>query len=341
LETVDFLKQRKKWLVTGAAGFIGSHLIEFLLKQNQIVVGLDNFFNGHQRNIDDVLSQLNENQKASFRFVHGDIRDAKTCMEITQDIDVVLHQAAVGSVPRSIAHPDITFDSNIRGFFEIINACRLNRVQKIVFASSSSVYGDLQSDVRFEEKIGSAISPYAWSKQTNETLAANFRRVYGMDIICLRYFNVFGPRQNPSGDYAAVIPKWILNTLNNKVCDVYGDGLQARDFCYVKNVVQANILAALKNSSSDKNEPWIFNVAYGQQTSLLKLKELINLNLSELGIICSTEINFRESRAGDVRNSLANIDRIKNNLGYDPQFDVAQGLSETARWYQQNKDKYT
>lgn len=334
------ISQKKlKWLVTGAAGFIGSHLVEFLLKNGQTVVGLDNFFNGNQKNIDNILVELSDQQKNAFNFVQGDIRDKKTCLEITQGIDIVLHQAAVGSVPRSIAHPDITFDTNVRGFFEIINACRLNKIKKIVFASSSSVYGDLESDLRIEDKIGSALSPYAWSKQTNETLANNFRHVFQMNIVCLRYFNVFGPRQNPSGDYAAVLPKWILNILNDRVCEVYGDGLQARDFCYVKNVVQANMLAAL--TDLDFTSPWIFNVAYGQQTSLLRIKEMIDSNMLRLQLPLGKQLKFLEARKGDVRNSLASTSLIKKVLSYSPQYDVSKGLEETVQWFAENKNNYS
>lgn len=336
---VKIAQKKMKWLVTGAAGFIGSHLVEFLLKNGQTVVGLDNFFNGHQKNIDDILAGLNDQQKNAFNFIQGDIRDKKTCLDITQGIDIVLHQAAVGSVPRSIAHPDVTFDTNIRGFFEIINACRLNKIKKIVFASSSSVYGDLESDLRIEDQIGSALSPYAWSKQTNETLAANFRRVFQMEIVCLRYFNVFGPRQNPSGDYAAVLPKWILNILNGRVCEVFGDGLQARDFCYVKNVVQANILAALTDLAP--TSPWIFNVAYGQRTSLLRIKEMIDSNMLRLQLPPGKNLKFLEARKGDVRNSLASISLIKKILSYSPQYDVSNGLEETVRWFAENKAKYS
>lgn len=340
MESISQLFENKsyKWLVTGAAGFIGSHLTEFLLKNKQTVIGLDNFYTGKQQNIDDVLKNISELSSKNFTFIEGDIRDTETCLKVTDGIDFVLHQAAVGSVPRSIAHPDITFDTNIRGFFEIFNACRINKVKKIVFASSSSVYGDAISDIRQEDKIGNALSPYAWSKQTNETLALNFRNVYQMDIKCLRYFNVFGPRQNPAGAYAAVIPKWIINSMKNEKCEIYGDGLQARDFCYIENVVQANIRAALMNLSPD--QPWIFNIAYGQQTNLLRLKELINQNLKSKQADISSALFFAPRRTGDIKNSLADIGKARKLLNYEPLFDITTGLSKTVDWYFQNKNYY-
>ncbi len=339
METIDLIlsHHKKRWLVTGAAGFIGSHLVDFLLRHEQEVVGLDNFFSGSRKNIDSILDSLSPEQKNKFHFVEGDIRDSQTCRSLTENIDIVLHQAAVGSVPRSIAYPDITFDTNIRGFFEILNASRLNQVKKFVFASSSSVYGDLKPDVRREEKIGQALSPYGWSKQTNETLAANFRKVYQLPVICLRYFNVFGPRQSPTGPYAAVIPRWILNSLNEKKSEVFGDGLQARDFCYVKNVIQANMKAAL--ADFDIQQPWIFNVAYGQQTSLLQLKEMIDANLKNAQVP-KQELEFKPERYGDVRNSLASIELAKLYLQYDPHYDIRQGLEEAVAWYVANKNFY-
>ncbi len=336
METVELLlsKHRKRWLVTGAAGFIGSHLVDFLLNHGQEVVGLDNFFNGTRKNLESISSSLLPAQQNNFHFVEGDIRDSQTCRHLTENIDIVLHQAAVGSVPRSIAHPEITFDTNVRGFFEILNASRLNQVKKFVFASSSSVYGDLKLDVRREEQIGQALSPYGWSKQTNENLAANFRKVYQSPILCLRYFNVFGPRQSPSGPYAAVIPRWIINSLNEKKSEVFGDGLQARDFCYVKNVVQANIKAAL--ADFDIAQPWIFNVAYGQQSSLLQLKEMIDTNLIKAQIK-SQDLEFKPERIGDIRNSLASIELAKQYLQYEPAYNIRQGLQETVAWYVMNK----
>lgn len=341
METLDqFLtsQNKKKWLVTGAAGFIGSHLVEFLLKNNQTVVAVDNFYTGKRQNIDDLFKIVPSSATANFDFIEGDIRDTATCLKVTEDVDVVFHQAAVGSVPRSIAHPDITFDTNIRGFFEILNASRINQVKKFIFASSSSVYGDAESDIRQENVIGNALSPYAWSKQTNETLALNFKNVYQMDITCLRYFNVFGPRQNPAGSYAAVIPKWIINTIKNEKCEIYGDGLQARDFCFVENVVQANILAA--HARLKPEEPWIFNVAYGQQTNLLRLKELIDENLLQKKIDIKNKIEFASARIGDIKNSLADIKNAQEFLKYKPEFNIEMGLRKTIDWYFNNKDYY-
>ncbi len=334
METLK-LQQKYRWLVTGCAGFIGSHLAEFLLKNNQIVFGLDNFFNGSQNNLDEIVKNLTPEQLRNFKFVKGDIRDSLLCLEMTKEIDFVLHQAAVGSVPRSIATPDVTFDTNIKGFFEILNASRINSVKKFIFASSSSVYGSIEDHLKTEERIGQALSPYGWSKQTNETLAANFRQVYNMNIIGLRYFNVFGPRQNPNGDYAAVIPKWITNFINNKQCFVFGTGNQSRDFCFVENVIQANINSVLQPTS--KTDPWIFNIAVGEQTSLLMLFEYIKKELESQKLSIKTKSNVylehKEARNGDVINSLANIERARQFIKYQPLFNIKMGLIKTIDWY--------
>ena len=331
------LNQKYTWLVTGCAGFIGSHLAEYLLSRNQIVYGLDNFFNGSQFNLDDILKNLTPEQANNFKFKKGDIRESQFCLDMTKDIDFVLHQAAVGSVPRSIAMPEVTFDANIKGFFEILNASRINKVKKFIFASSSSVYGSITDLLKTEDKIGIALSPYAWSKQTNETLANNFRQVYNMNIIGLRYFNVFGPRQNPNGDYAAVIPKWINQLINNEVCHIFGTGNQARDFCFVENVIQANINSALSIHTQD--QPWIFNIAVGERTSLLTLFEYIKNEFKKNNLDRDFKIDFKDLRKGDVLNSLADIQRARKYINYTPAFDIQTGLNKTVQWYLKSHKK--
>lgn len=331
------LNQKYTWLVTGCAGFIGSHLAEYLLSRNQIVYGLDNFFNGSQFNLDDILKNLTPEQANNFKFKKGDIRESQFCLDMTKDIDFVLHQAAVGSVPRSIAMPEVTFDANIKGFFEILNASRINKVKKFIFASSSSVYGSITDLLKTEDKIGIALSPYAWSKQTNETLANNFRQVYNMNIIGLRYFNVFGPRQNPNGDYAAVIPKWINQLINNEVCHIFGTGNQARDFCFVENVIQANINSALSIHTQD--QPWIFNIAVGERTSLLTLFEYIKNEFKKNNLDRDFKIDFKDLRKGDVLNSLADIQRARKYINYMPAFDIQTGLNKTVQWYLKSHKK--
>jgi UDP-N-acetylglucosamine 4-epimerase len=308
-------------------------LAEFLLKNNQVVVGIDNFFNSTAKNIDTLQLELSASQKQNFTFIEGDICDESLLLPITKNVDVILHQAAAGSVSRSLAMPHVTFKSNIEGFFNVLNCARKNNVKKIVYASSSSVYGDSKDKVKIEGSIGKALSPYAWSKQTNETLAENFKNVYGMHIIGLRYFNVFGPRQNPNGDYAAVIPRWTQLMKQSKICEIYGDGLQGRDFCFIENVIQANVLAAL-NTTDSQSLPSVFNIAYGETTSLLRLFELMKAIYQKEEILQKpASYEHRPPRTGDILNSLADISRAKEYLKYSPDYNVKKGLEKTLPWY--------
>ena len=271
---------KNKWLITGVAGFIGSNILEFLLKNNQIVVGLDNFATGHSSNLDEVKSEVSSSEWNNFSFINGDICSFETCLEASKDIDYVLHQAALGSVPRSINDPVATNNANVGGFLNILQASKDNNVKSFTYAASSSTYGDHEALPKLEDNIGNPLSPYAVTKYVNELYAEVFSRVYGFKSIGLRYFNVFGKRQDPNGAYAAVIPKWILSMLSNNDIIIYGDGKTTRDFCFIENVIQANILAALAKDSVKNN---IFNVAVGDRTSLNQLFDTPMVNLDKLG----------------------------------------------------------
>ena len=307
----DLVNQPKKWLVTGCAGFIGSHLVENLLKLNQEVWGLDNFSNGFKRNIDIVLSRVSEAQKENFTFFEGDIRELEVCLSVTKNVDFVLHQAALGSVPRSISKPIDSHDSNVNGALNIFWASHLNKVQSVVYASSSSVYGDSPHLPKVEDSIGKPLSPYAGTKLMNEVHADIFSKTYRLPVRGLRYFNVFGPRQNPDGAYAAVIPRWINQLLKETRPTIFGDGKTSRDFCFIENVVEANLLAAI--SPFDEELHQVFNVALSNQTTLTELFNLIRERLVELEV--ASELNkphYEDFRAGDVRHSLADITKAKN-----------------------------
>jgi UDP-N-acetylglucosamine 4-epimerase len=317
----------KTWLVTGVAGFIGSHLLETLLKNDQKVIGLDNFLTGKRKNIDDVLIQLPQEKIKNFTFLEGDIRDFKICCEVTKGVDYVLHQAALGSIPRSLNDPITTNDINVTGFLNILRAAEQNKVSRFVYASSSSVYGDSQELPKIEDNIGNLLSPYATSKRTNELYGKVFSHCYGLPTIGLRYFNVFGPRQDPESMYAAVIPLWMRSLIKNHPCYINGDGLNSRDFCYIDNVVQANINAALTQNSQAYGET--FNIAFGKRTNLLDLYGLIK---GYLGIEEKEQPVHREKRLGDVMHSLATIEKAKNLLGYDPLYSLEEGLEITAQW---------
>lgn len=310
----------KTWLITGVAGFIGSNLLETLLQLNQNIVGLDNFSTGHQHNLDAVKELVTDEQWARFRFVEGDICDYETCVNSLKNVDYVLHQAALGSVPRSIADPINTNASNITGFLNLLTAAKEEKVENFVYAASSSTYGDHPDLPKVEDKIGNPLSPYAVTKYVNELYADVFFRTYDFQSIGLRYFNVFGPRQDPEGAYAAVIPKWVAAVSAGETVFINGDGETSRDFCYIENVVQINILAAT-NKSLTRNE--VFNVAVGGQTSLNQLIELIKDNLR---LNSFTDIKHQDFRKGDVRHSKASIDKAVNQLGYDPQFTMNEGL---------------
>lgn len=325
------LKQNPKtWLVTGVAGFIGSNLLETLLKLNQNVVGLDNFATGHQYNLDEVQSLVSAEQWAKFSFIEGDIREFADCQKACQGVDYVLHQAALGSVPRSIADPMTTNATNISGFLNMLTAARDAQVLSFTYAASSSTYGDHPALPKVEENIGNPLSPYAVTKYVNELYADVFARTYGFKAIGLRYFNVFGQRQDPNGAYAAVIPKWTAAMIAGDDVFINGDGETSRDFCFIENTVQANILAA---TASDEAKNQVYNVAVGDRTTLNDLFNAIKASLNVNGVTYSKEPVYREFRAGDVRHSQASVDKIKNLLGYEPQFVISQGIDLAMPWY--------
>jgi UDP-N-acetylglucosamine 4-epimerase len=313
------------WLITGAAGFIGSNLLEALLKLNQRVVGLDNFASGHQRNLDEVQSLVTPTQWGNFRFINGDIRNLADCQNAATGVDYILHQAALGSVPRSVADPITSNETNISGFLNMLVSARDAKVKRFVYAASSSTYGDHPALPKVEDTIGRPLSPYAVTKYVNELYADVFGKTYGMQSIGLRYFNVFGPRQDPNGAYAAVIPKWISSMIKNEPIYTNGDGETSRDFCFVTNAVEANLLAATEQTPEAVNQ--IYNVSLGDRTTLNELFALIRDNLAIHGIIADAKPVYRDFRAGDVRHSLADIGRASNFLGYSPSQRLNQGLS--------------
>ena len=332
-ESINFLKENSKtWLITGVAGFIGSNLLETLLKLNQNVIGLDNFSTGHRSNLEKVKSLLGEERYKKFHLIEGDIRNLDVCVKSAKDVDFVLHQAALGSVPRSIEDPIETNSVNISGFVNMLVASQRCNVKKFVYAASSSTYGDHPGLPKIEEEIGKPLSPYAVTKVANELYADVFYKVYGIKSIGLRYFNIFGPRQDPNGAYAAVIPKWTSRIFNESVVKINGDGKTSRDFCYIDNAVQANILSALTDNEDAINQ--VFNVAYGERTSLddlyEKIKKLALTHNSDLKI---KPAEYLEFRPGDVKHSLANIDKAKKLLGYSPQFSLDHGLNISIPFY--------
>lgn len=321
----------KIWLISGIAGFIGSNLLETLLRLDQTVVGLDNFSTGHQHNLDDVQNVVTRQQWTRFRFLMGDIRDLETCRSAVKGVDFVLHQAALGSVPRSIDDPIRSNENNVNGFLNMLVASRDACVKSFTYAASSSTYGDHPTLPKVEDVIGNPLSPYAVTKYVNELYASVFARCYGFKTIGLRYFNVFGPRQDPNGAYAAVIPKWIAAMLNHEKVCINGDGETSRDFCFIENAVQANILAA--TVAEDKKDQ-VYNVAVGEQTTLKQLSELLRKNIVTLfGPETSSVLEFGEFRTGDVRHSLASIDRIRISLGYEPTVLAADGVATTLKWF--------
>jgi UDP-N-acetylglucosamine 4-epimerase len=322
----------QRWLVTGVAGFIGSHLLEALLRLDQNVVGVDNFATGSRDNLSDVMTRVGAQRAARFQFFEGDICDPFVCRWAMDGVDLVLHEAALGSVPRSMEDPLATHTANVDGFVQVLLAARAAGVRRVVFASSSSVYGDDPNDPKVEESIGEPLSPYAASKRIDEIYASTFSRSHGIDTVGIRYFNVFGPRQDPLGAYAAVIPRWIGQLLAGEPCVVFGDGSTSRDFCFVNNVVQANLLAACAPPSHVA--PRIFNVACGEQTSLLELFSAIRERVAKHVPSAGDKTPRLEApRPGDILHSRACIDRARGFLGYLPTHDVGQGLDETVRWY--------
>jgi UDP-N-acetylglucosamine/UDP-N-acetylgalactosamine 4-epimerase len=320
----------KTWLITGVAGFIGSNLLEALLKLDQKVVGLDNFATGHQYNLDEVRSIVSIQQWQKFSFINGDIRKLKDCILACQGVDYVLHQAALGSVPRSINDPALTNAVNVGGFLNMLIAARDERVESFTYAASSSTYGDHSALPKVEENIGKPLSPYAITKYANELYADVFNSTYEFSSIGLRYFNVFGKRQDPNGAYAAVIPKWIFGMLEGKAVVINGDGTTSRDFCYIENAIQANILAATSLLAT-KNQ--IYNVATGGRTSLEKLFTMLKGLILEARPDNKIEPRYRNFRKGDVLHSQANIQKAIKKLGYCPEYDVERGLAETVEWY--------
>ena len=324
------------WLVTGVAGFIGSNLLETLLMLNQKVVGLDNFSTGFARNLDEVRRLVGEDRWVNFRFVEGDIRNPDICRDVCAGVDHVLHQAALGSVPRSLADPVTTNAVNISGFLNMLVAARDAKVASFTYAASSSTYGDHPGLPKVEDKIGKPLSPYAVTKYVNELYADVFARAYGMQTIGLRYFNVFGPRQDPDGAYAAVIPKWAAALVHDETVFINGDGETSRDFCFIANVVQANLLAATTKQAEALNQ--VYNVAVGERTTLNALFGLLRENLARLGVVSSSMPAYRDFRAGDVRHSLADIGKAQRLLGYAPTHRLADGIALAMPWYVQRAD---
>ena len=330
LET--FKTEQKTWLITGNAGFIGSNLTEFLLNHNQKVVGLDNFSTGYQHNIDDVLSKVGKEKAKNFTFIEGNTWDIDICTKACKGVDIVLHQAALGSVPRSIDDPITSNRSNITGFLNMLTAAKDVGIKRFVYASSSSVYGDSQELPKVEERVGNVLSPYAAMKKTNEIYANVFQRTYGMETMGLRYFNVFGRRQDPDGAYAAVIPKWVGSLLTGEDVYINGDGETSRDFTYIDNVIQMNLLAGTTNNPEAFGEA--FNVAVGGRNTLNELYTLINKELgNHIKHFSSKESIYRNFRAGDIRHSNADISKAKNFVGYAPTHDIYQGMEEAIKWY--------
>ncbi|MBL9168131.1 MAG: SDR family oxidoreductase [Verrucomicrobiales bacterium] len=324
-----------RWLVTGAAGFIGSNLLQKLLSLDQEVVGLDNLSTGFTKNLDQVRGLVTPAQWARFRFVNGDIQNLETCREACRSADYLLHQAALGSVPRSIEDPVTSNASNVDGFVSICWAAHLEKVKSAVYASSSAVYGDHPALPKREEAIGESLSPYGATKLMNEIYAGVFSRCYGMKLTGLRYFNVFGPRQDPDGAYAAVIPKWIASMIRNQPIQINGDGETSRDFCYIANVVQANILAATDPGLPTGHR--VFNVALDQRLTLNQLFQLLRERLmNDHPHLKKVAPLYAEFRAGDVRHSQADISLIRKVLGYEPTYNVSAGLDEALSWYQAN-----
>ena len=324
----------KTWLVTGVAGFIGSNLFEALLELDQTVIGLDNFSTGKKRNLKEVKGSLTVKQWARFSFVEGDIRNLETCQRVCRGVDYVLHEAALGSVPRSIDDPLNTNDHNVSGFLNMLVAVRNQKVKRFVYAGSSSTYGDHPGLPKMEDSIGRLLSPYAVTKYVNELYADVFVRCYGLESIGLRYFNVFGPRQDPDGAYAAVIPKWIAAMIRNEPVCIYGDGETSRDFCFVDNVVQANLLCATTPNRGAVNQ--VYNIACHERTTLNQLFSLLRERLQTgSSHLQKYKPVYRDFRPGDVRHSLADIGKAIQLLGYEPTHSLEQGLDTALDWYKQ------
>jgi UDP-N-acetylglucosamine 4-epimerase len=327
---INLLANQRIWLITGVAGFIGSNLLEHLLKLNQRVVGLDNFATGHQRNLDEVKTLVSAEQWAGFTFLEGDIRNLADCEKACAGVDHVLHQAALGSVPRSIKDPIASNATNIGGFLNMLVAARDAGVKSFTYAASSSTYGDHPALPKVEENIGKPLSPYAVTKYVNELYADVFAKTYGFKTIGLRYFNVFGKRQDPNGAYAAVIPKWTAAMINGEEVSINGDGETSRDFCFIENAVQANLLAAMAGEDA-KNE--VYNVAVGDRTTLNDLFRALQSALLANGKAYAGAPVYRDFRDGDVRHSQADVGKAARRLGYAPEYKIADGIAKAMPWY--------
>jgi UDP-N-acetylglucosamine 4-epimerase len=336
---IDYVQQQLRehshhWLVTGAAGFIGSNLVEALLKLGQRVTGLDNFATGHRHNLEQVKDAVGPDAWARFQFIEGDIRQLDDCARACAGVDFVLHQAALGSVPRSIANPILTNDTNIGGFLNMLVAARDAKVKRFVYAASSSTYGDHPALPKVEDQIGKPLSPYAVTKYVNELYADVFGKTYGMESVGLRYFNVFGPRQDPNGAYAAVIPQWVAALIRNQPLKINGDGETSRDFCYIDNVVQANLLAA---TAAPEAANQVYNVALNDRTSLNRLHAMmVELLAPRFPHVAAQRPQHGEFRPGDVRHSQADIGKAQSLLGYAPTHRIGEGLREAMDWYVRN-----
>ena len=331
LKFTELGKHKYNWLVTGVAGFIGSNILEALLKNNQNVIGIDNFETGHASNLDDVKSTVSDKQWNNFDFYEVDINKYEQVESAFQNIDFVLHQAALGSVPRSINDPIRSNAVNISGFLNVLNISKEKNVKGFIYAASSSTYGDHPALPKKEQNIGSPLSPYAITKYANELYAKIFSEHYGIKTIGLRYFNVFGKRQDPRGAYAAVIPLWIQSVINNKEVFINGDGTTTRDFCYIDNAVEANILAAL--SLNKINMHAVMNIAFGESNDLNTLFKLIVAILKKNGRSYEMNPTYREFRPGDIKKSLADISKAKELIGYSPAYSLEAGLEESINWY--------
>ncbi|PYL01451.1 MAG: LPS biosynthesis protein WbpP [Verrucomicrobia bacterium] len=331
----DLLKASRTWLVTGAAGFIGSNIVETLLNLGQEVVGLDNFATGNKGNLDEVKERVGRSRWKEFKFIRGDIRELNTCRRACRGIDFVSHQAALGSVPRSIEDPLIANACNVTGFVNMLAAARDARVKRFVYASSSAIYGDEPALPKVEDRIGRPLSPYAVTKYVNELYADAFARCYGIETVGLRYFNVFGPRQDPDGPYAAVIPRWIAAMMKREPVRINGDGETSRDFCYVDNAVQMNLLAATTNNPRAINR--VYNVACNERTSLNQLFAMLRERLlPHYPHLRKYKPVYGPFRAGDVRHSQADIARARRLMGYAPAHRIDQGLDAALDWYRNN-----
>jgi UDP-N-acetylglucosamine/UDP-N-acetylgalactosamine 4-epimerase len=327
---MNIRSQPKRWLITGVAGFIGSNLLEYLLSSGQFVVGIDSFATGHKQNLSEVEKAVTHEEWERFTFLEGDIRSYSDCKDVCRGVDYVLHQAALGSVARSVEDPLSSNETNVTGFLNILLAARDAGVQNFVYAASSSTYGDSEVLPKVEDKIGKPLSPYAVTKYVNELYAEVFSTTYDFNTIGLRYFNVFGKRQDPNGAYAAVIPKWIDCIIRNEQICINGDGHTSRDFCYIDNVIQANILAALAPSNARNH---VYNIAVGEQTSLNELFEMLKQTLNGHGCNYLSHPTYVDFRVGDVRHSKADIQKAQNLLGYIPQYNLSDGIKKSIGWY--------